>query len=394
MQDVIVPALVVSSLGAAAIHLATAGEHDPLFGVAFLLMAGFQGGWALALILTRHPLILLGGVAGQGAIVGTWLAAHTSGLPFGPGAGQPEASGFKDVTATVLELVAIGGALLLLRPDAARSFRERRLARAWVPLALGSALFLTGAAVMTPHAHGPGARGHGLAAEHGHGEEDEHADDDGHHDDGEGHDEADGHDDGDAHHDDESGEHGHDDDLALHEDDGHDHADGGGGSDGGEGSDEGHDHGDGGQDGDGDGGDDDHGSGGEPPGQGSGEESRVVAGPFAESAGYATPSVSMERNGRLTLTNLDSVLHDVVHDTEADGFGGPDDQPWCGQGHHSHGACPLFWSPLVSGGQSTSVWGLENVEVGRTYTFFCTLHHGMRGTLTVSEAPARRGRAN
>ena len=49
--------------------------------------------------------------------------------------------------------------------------------------------------------------------------------------------------------------------------------------------------------------------------------------------------------------------------------------------------------PLIGSGQTTGVWGLENTEPGRTYSFLCTLHHGMTGTLTVSQASQQQGRA-
>jgi plastocyanin len=381
LGDLIRPALVVSSLGAAAIHLATAGEHEALFGVAFLLMAGFQGAWAVAVILSRSPLVLLGGIAGQGAIVATWLAAHTSGLPFGPGAGQPEATGFKDITATVLELIAIGGALLLLRPDVARRLRDATPPRAGTPFALAAAAFLTTAAILTPHAHGPNAHGHGDGvAAHG-------PESDGGHDEGdqhpEGTDEAAHGDDG--HEDDPSAPH---DDSTSHDDatghsgqDGH----GDGGHDGGSGDGDGDGHGDGHGDG-GDGGGDDGGDDGpgQDPGPGQGEPASVTAGPFAEATGYTDPTVEVDQGGRLTFSNFDVVAHDVVHDVAADGFGGSDDMPWCGGGHHSDQPCPIFWSSTVDAGQSTVVLGTNNLEAGRAYAFFCTLHHSMRGTLIVS----------
>ena len=368
IEDLVRPALVVCSLGAAAIHLATAGEHALLFGVAFLLMAGFQGAWALAVILSRSRLVLLGGVLGQGAIVATWLAAHTSGLPFGPGVGQPEATGFKDITATVLELIAIGGALLLLRPDVARRLRDSTAPRSGVPFSLAAAAFLTTAAILTPHAHGPGAHGHGVTA-HGddHGDEDEAA-----HDDGTEHQDGAGHDDG-ADHDgqgDSSTPHGHD--VAL--------GDGGSGTD--------HDgHGDGGHgDGGGHGGGG-HGGGGNggggDPGPGTGEPAQVVAGPFAEATGYTEPTIEVDVGGRLSFSNFDVVAHDVVHDVAADGFGGSADMPWCGGTHHAEGPCPVFWSPSIGSGETTLVLGLNNVQAGHAYAFFCTLHHSMRGTLIV-----------
>jgi plastocyanin len=370
--------MVVCSLGAAAIHLSVVGQHSLIEGLAFLAMALFQGAWAGAAILLRHPLVLLAGAAGNGLILAGWLVTRTGGLPFGPEAGIPQPAGFKDVTATVLELVIIGGAFLLLLPDAAARFRRRVLPRGWVPMALGAAMVLATAAVLVPHAHTHAGPGHDLAAPHGHGEDGGHEAGD-EQPEGDHPDEAAGHDEGTEHED------GHGDDDAAgegtHSSD-HDDADGSGGQGHGGHGDDGH-----GDDGHGD----DPGDGGA-PGQ-EGEESNVVAGPFAESAGYATPTVTMEAGGRVSFTNLDSVLHDVVHDAEADGFGGPQTMPWCGQGHHSEGPCPVFWTPLIGSGQTTGVWGLKNTEPGRTYSFFCTLHHGMTGTLTVSQAPQQQGRA-
>lgn len=44
---------------------------------------------------------------------------------------------------------------------------------------------------------------------------------------------------------------------------------------------------------------------------------------------------------------------------------------------------PLFRTPLIGTGQSAPVEGLDRVESGRSYGFFCSLHTNMRGTLTV-----------
>jgi plastocyanin len=65
------------------------------------------------------------------------------------------------------------------------------------------------------------------------------------------------------------------------------------------------------------------------------------------------------------LARFDVVQHDVVSDDAGpDGF-------------------PLFRTPLIGTGQSAAVEGLDRVEPGRSYGFFCTLHTNMRGTLTV-----------
>jgi polyvinyl alcohol dehydrogenase (cytochrome) len=91
----------------------------------------------------------------------------------------------------------------------------------------------------------------------------------------------------------------------------------------------------------------------------------IVAGPGAASAGYLTPTMVTQKGGPLQFINLDVVQHDVVADRT-----GPDGQP-------------LFRTPLIGTGQSAAVEGLDRVEAGQSYPFFCSLHPGMRGTLSV-----------
>jgi plastocyanin len=113
----------------------------------------------------------------------------------------------------------------------------------------------------------------------------------------------------------------------------------------------------------------------------------ALTGPGATYWGYATPVLVVEKGGELTYLNADIIRHDLVHDVEADGFGGPKKMPWCEKApsdghHHDHGAgCPVFWSKTVGLNETTKVMGTQNLKPGTTYTFFCTLHHGMKGTL-------------
>ena len=113
----------------------------------------------------------------------------------------------------------------------------------------------------------------------------------------------------------------------------------------------------------------------------------ALSGPVAQYYGYLTPVLVIEKGAGLTYANVDIVRHDLVHDVESDGFGGPKKMPWCqtmNGGEHEHGhahGCPVFWSAQVGAGQTTDVRGLQNLKPGQTYTFFCTLHHGMKGTL-------------
>lgn len=121
----------------------------------------------------------------------------------------------------------------------------------------------------------------------------------------------------------------------------------------------------------------------EPPGGGGGTATQIVSGAQAQFYGYLTPVMVVQKGGALEYTNLDLVRHDVVQDVKTDGFGGPEDAPWCAD-YASLGACPLFRTPLLGLSEMASVEGLDQVEPGASYTFYCTLHPGMKGTLVVA----------
>jgi polyvinyl alcohol dehydrogenase (cytochrome) len=108
----------------------------------------------------------------------------------------------------------------------------------------------------------------------------------------------------------------------------------------------------------------------------------IVAGPQAQFAGYLTPTmVASKSAGRVLYTNLDVVRHDVVQDPRTDGVAGKGKDPWCTR--FAKGKCPVFWAPLLGLGETAELRGLKNTVAGRTYTFYCSLHPGMRGTLAV-----------
>lgn len=117
-----------------------------------------------------------------------------------------------------------------------------------------------------------------------------------------------------------------------------------------------------------------------------GAEHQALAGPGGSVYGYITRDITISKGDSITFTNLDVTRHDFVQDVETDGKGGRKNAPWCkeekGHAHHDHG-CPVFWSKLVDFQGSTKVKGLRRVKPGTTYTFFCTIHHEMKGTLTV-----------
>ena len=92
----------------------------------------------------------------------------------------------------------------------------------------------------------------------------------------------------------------------------------------------------------------------------------VLAGPGAASVGYATPVMVTRKGGPLNFVNFDVVQHDVVAKEN-----GPDGKPW-------------FKSKLIGLAETAPVEGLERVEAGRTYPFYCSLHPGMQGSLQVN----------
>jgi hypothetical protein len=104
--------------------------------------------------------------------------------------------------------------------------------------------------------------------------------------------------------------------------------------------------------------------------------------PGAQLYGYATPVIVIDKSMGLGYTNLDVVAHDFVQDVGVDGFGGPGTRPWCRK--MPKGKCPLFWSRLAGLGDTVPVMGLAAAKRGRTYSFYCTIHLGMKGKLVLA----------
>ena len=123
--------------------------------------------------------------------------------------------------------------------------------------------------------------------------------------------------------------------------------------------------------------------GGPPGGGGGGSGTRIVSGPQGQFYGYVTPAMVASKSGELLYDNFDIVKHDVVQDPRTDGVSGPAKSKWCG--NFPAGKCPVFWSEQAGLGETVPVEGLENTEVGKTYTFYCTLHPGMKGKLSIVE---------
>lgn len=107
------------SLGAAAIHLSVIASHlDRGFFVAsfFLLSGWFQMLWPIVYLLRRSRWVAITGVAVNAGIIVVYVISRTVGLPFGLSPDGPEAIGFVDLMATILEAIIITVLLPVVLP--------------------------------------------------------------------------------------------------------------------------------------------------------------------------------------------------------------------------------------------------------------------------------------
>lgn len=121
--------LAAASVMAGLIHAAVTPEHLVeawVFGAFFALAAGFQLGWAIAVIVRPSPGVYATGALANMALIAIWLASRTTGLPVGPEPWAAEAVGLADVSATMLEAIMVAG-LLFRMTDSERSSHHGRL---------------------------------------------------------------------------------------------------------------------------------------------------------------------------------------------------------------------------------------------------------------------------
>ncbi len=109
--------------------------------------------------------------------------------------------------------------------------------------------------------------------------------------------------------------------------------------------------------------------------------SEVISGPEAQEYGYLTPEMIVSKGGTLQYSNFDVARHNVVQDVAADHKALTSGRAkWCRQ-FKKH-KCPLFWSALTGLDETSPVLGVANLKPG-TYSFYCTIHPGMKGKLTI-----------
>jgi plastocyanin len=101
----------------------------------------------------------------------------------------------------------------------------------------------------------------------------------------------------------------------------------------------------------------------------------AVAGPQAPTVGFATPTVITLAGQALTLANGDTTGHDITSTLTK-----PKKLKF-GKKYYTI-QVPLFRSESVPAGATGPVVGVEGLKPG-TYAFYCSLHTGMTGSLTV-----------
>ena len=153
------------SAAAGVIHFAAVGEHAKAYPQAaafFIAIGAFQVVWA-ALVVGRPTRLLYAAGAGASLLtIALWAVSRTSGLPFGPFAGVPEAVGRGDVICTVLEEALVLVTILLAFGVGEASVVDRLVYREGLEALVLVAVAATAWALTGMH----GGAAHGLAGGH------------------------------------------------------------------------------------------------------------------------------------------------------------------------------------------------------------------------------------
>ncbi|MFN2587076.1 MAG: plastocyanin/azurin family copper-binding protein [Actinomycetota bacterium] len=107
----------------------------------------------------------------------------------------------------------------------------------------------------------------------------------------------------------------------------------------------------------------------------------AAAAPGGFLAGFATPVVVAAQGEEITFFNADVAPHNFVADGVYLSKKDAKKARWCTA--YTSKSCPLFWSATITAGETTEVEGIERLESGQRYPFFCTVHPGMKGTLVI-----------
>ena len=122
--------LAITSVVAAVIHFAVAGEHFAeywAFGVFMLAAAWLQLAWAAGLLIRPSRAVIALGAVLNAAIVVVYLVTRTMGDVIGPTPHEVEPVGFGDSFCTACEVVIVVGSVLLLTRPLSRPVTRSQL---------------------------------------------------------------------------------------------------------------------------------------------------------------------------------------------------------------------------------------------------------------------------
>lgn len=156
---------VFGSLGAAAIHFASAPNHYAEWwpaGVFFVLIGVAQAGWAVAALVSASRAVFTAGLVINLGVIATWAFSRTIGIPVGPAAGVPEDITRAGLTALAFEIVIALIALdhLVRNPAKRSTVRHTEVVALGAAAALAVGLAVPAVATAMSHAHGPGEGAH------------------------------------------------------------------------------------------------------------------------------------------------------------------------------------------------------------------------------------------
>lgn len=124
------PIAATCSIGAAAIHVVVVPEHADEFppaGVFFAALAAFQLVWAVAWLRRQSNWLAVVGLTVNLLTIAIWVWSRTIGFPLGAEPGSVEPVGYRDVLATVLEVVLAVVLIATLSEGRVQRIRELRL---------------------------------------------------------------------------------------------------------------------------------------------------------------------------------------------------------------------------------------------------------------------------
>lgn len=171
-----------ASLGAGAVHAAAIGVHAEHRDAAltFTIVAFLQILWGAAALAAPSRLLALVGAAGSSVLVGGWLTAKTSGIPYIDGLAEAESLQVADTVAAALAaVVVVVGLAAAMADDSGRAWRPLGRVASGVAVVAVVAMTLPALVSASSHDHAghddadvAAAGDHGHDDDHGHAETD------------------------------------------------------------------------------------------------------------------------------------------------------------------------------------------------------------------------------